>query len=89
MSAGLSSNPFSLTLTSDPVQMLAVVGAENSRRLLLAMASNYGVKICLIRLSSDSKADTLLSLALVLLSSASGSSMKFVGKLKPIIHYPA
>jgi hypothetical protein len=30
-----------------------------------------------------------LSLALVLLSSTSGSSMKFVGRLKPIIHYSA
>jgi hypothetical protein len=41
--------------------MLVVVGAENSRRLLLAMASNSGVKLHLIRLSSDSKANTLLS----------------------------
>jgi hypothetical protein len=69
--------------------MFAVVGAENSRRLLLAMALNSSVKLHLIQLSSDSKADTLLSLALVLLSSAFGSSMKFVGRLKPIIHYPA
>jgi hypothetical protein len=30
MSAGMSSNPFSPTLTSGPVQILAVVGAENS-----------------------------------------------------------
>jgi hypothetical protein len=51
--------------------MLAVVRAENSRRLMLAMASNSGVKLRLIRLFYDSKADTLLSLALVLLSSAS------------------
>jgi hypothetical protein len=88
MSVGLSLNPSSPTLTLGPVWMLAVVGAENSRRLLLAMASNSGVKLHLIRLSSNSKADILLSLALVLLSSSSRSSMKFVGRLKPIIHYP-
>jgi hypothetical protein len=76
-------------LTFGPVRILAVVGVENSRRLLLAMASNSGVRLHLIRLSSDSKASTLLSLAIVLLSSASGSSMKFVGRLKLIIHYPA
>jgi hypothetical protein len=48
------------TLTSSPVQMLAVVGAENSQRVLLAMASNFGVKLLLIWLSSDSKARTFL-----------------------------
>jgi hypothetical protein len=30
---GLRLNPLSPTLTSGPVQMLAVIGAENSRRL--------------------------------------------------------
>jgi hypothetical protein len=55
------------TLVSGPVQMLAVVGAENSRRVLSAMALNSGVKLRLVRLSSDSKAKTFLSLALVLL----------------------
>ena len=74
MRAGLSSNPLSPTLTVDPVRMLAVVRAENSRRVLLAMASNSGVKLCLIWLSSDYKAGTFLSLALVLLINVSGSS---------------
>jgi hypothetical protein len=32
-------------LTVGPVLMLVVVGAENSRRVLLAMASNIGVKL--------------------------------------------
>jgi hypothetical protein len=68
--------------------MLVVDGAENSRRVLLVMASNSSVKLRLVRLSFDSKADTLLSLALVLLSSASRSSMKFVGRSKPVVHYP-
>ena len=63
MRAGLSSNPLSPTLTVGPVRMLAVVGAENSRRVLLAMASNSSVKIRLTWLSSDPKAETFLSLA--------------------------
>jgi hypothetical protein len=75
MRAGLSSNPLSPTLIADPVQMLVIVGAENSRRVLLAIASNYGVKLHLIYLYSDSKAETFLSLALVLLINASESSM--------------
>jgi hypothetical protein len=69
--------------------MLAVVGAENSQRLLLVIALNSGVKLLLIWLSSDTTADTLLSMAFVFLSNASGSSMKFVRRSKPIIHYPA
>ena len=73
MRAGLSSNPLSPTLIVGLVWMLAVVGAENSRRVLLAMASNSGVKLHLIWLSSDYKAETFLSLALVLLRNASGS----------------
>ena len=72
MRAGLSSNPLSLTLTVGPVRILAVVGAENSRRVFLARASNSGVKLHLIWLSFDSKAETFLSLALVLFSNASG-----------------
>jgi hypothetical protein len=75
MRAVLSLSPLSPTLTVGPVWMLAVVGAENSRRALSAMASNSSVKLCLIWLSSDSKAENFLSLALVLLSNASGSSM--------------
>ena len=65
MRDGLSSNPLSPTLTVGPVWMLAVVGAENSRRVLSAIASNLGVKLHLIWLSSNSKAETFLSLALV------------------------
>ena len=67
----MSSNPLSPTLTVGPVQMLDVVRAKNSRRVLLAMASNSGVKLCLIWLSSDFKVGTFLSLALVLLINAS------------------
>ena len=74
MRVGLSSNSLSPTLTISPVRMLAVVGAENSRRVLLDMASNSGFKLHLIWLSSDSKAGTFLSLALVLLINASRSS---------------
>ena len=67
MRAGLSSNPSSPTLIVGPVRMLAVVRAENSWRVLSAIASNLGVKLRLIWLSSDSKAETFLSLALVLM----------------------
>ena len=66
MRAGLSSNPLSPTLVVGLVWILAIVGAENSRRVLSAMASKTGVKIYLVWLSSDSKAETFLSLALVL-----------------------
>ena len=86
--ASLSSNPLSPTLTISPVQMLAVVGAENSQRVLLAIASNSGVKLCLIWLSSDFKARTFLSLALVLMINASRFSTLFVGRSKLVIHYP-
>ena len=48
MRAGLSSNPLSPTLTVGPVRMLAVVGEENSRSVLLAMALNSSVKLHLI-----------------------------------------
>jgi hypothetical protein len=58
------------TLTAGPVWMLAVVGAENSWRVLSAITSKTGVKLCLIWLSSDSKAKTFLSLALILLINA-------------------
>ena len=54
---------------------VAVVGAENSWRVLIAIALNSGVKLRLIWLSSDFKARTFLSLALVLLISGSRSSM--------------
>jgi hypothetical protein len=89
MRAGLSSNPLSPTSTAAPVRMLVVVGAENSQRVLLAMASNSIVKLYHIWLSSNSKVDTLLSLTLVLLSNASRSSMKFIDRSKLVIHYPA
>ena len=55
------------TLTVGPVRMLVVVGVENSWRVLLAMASKTHVNLCLVWLSSHSKAETFLSLALVLL----------------------
>jgi len=45
--AGLSSNPSSPTSTVGPVLMMAMVGAKNSQRALLAMASNTGVKLLL------------------------------------------
>jgi hypothetical protein len=70
MRAGLSSNTLSPALTVGPVRMLAVVEVENSWRVLSAIASNSGVKLHLIWLSSDSKAETFLSLALVFLSNA-------------------
>ena len=73
--AGLSSKALSLMLIAGPVRMLDVVGVENSRRVLLAMASKTGVKLRLVWLSSDSKAETFLSLALVLLPNASRFSM--------------
>jgi hypothetical protein len=53
---------------------LVVVGVENSQRDLLAMASNSGVKLHLIWLSSELEDESFLSLALVLLINASGSS---------------
>ena len=88
MRAGLNSNPLSLTLVVCLVRMLAVVGAENSWRVLSVIASKTSVKLHLVQLSSDSKAETLLNLALVLLINASGSSTQFVGRSKPVIHYP-
>jgi hypothetical protein len=45
MRAGLSSNPLSPTSNAGVVRMLDIVGVENSRRVLLAMASNSGVKL--------------------------------------------
>jgi hypothetical protein len=74
MRAGLSSNPLSFTLTVGLVRMLAVVGEDNSQRVLSAMASKTGVKLRLVWLSSDYKVETFLSLALVLLINASGFS---------------
>jgi hypothetical protein len=56
------------------VWMLAIVRAKNSRRVLSAMASKTSVKLHLVWLSSGSKAETFLSLALVLLINASRSS---------------
>ena len=74
MRASLSSNPLCPTSTVGLVRMWVVVGAENSWRVLLAMASNSSVKLRLIWLSSYFKAETFLSLALVTLINASGSS---------------
>jgi hypothetical protein len=64
--AGLSSNPLSPTLTIGLVLILAVVVAENSQRVLSAMASKSGVKLLLIWLTSDEVVGTFLSLALKL-----------------------
>ena len=75
MRVGLSSNPLSSMLTIGLVRILTVVGAEKSWRVLLAMASNSGVKLLLIWLSSDYKAEHFFSLALVLLINAFGSSI--------------
>ena len=75
MRVGLSSKALSPMLIAGPIRMLAVVGEDNSWRVLLAMASKTGVKLHLVWLSSDSKARTSLSLALVLLINASRSSM--------------
>ena len=74
MTADLSSKALSPMLIAGPVRMLPVVGAENSQRVLLAMDSKNGVKLGLVWLSSDSKAETFLSLALVLLINTSGTS---------------
>ena len=74
MRASLSSNPLSLTFTVRLVRMLAVVGAENSWRILLAMASNFGVKLRLIWLSFNFIAGTFLSLALVLINASASST---------------
>jgi hypothetical protein len=75
MGTGISSKALSQMLIAGPVRMLAVVGAENSRSVLSAMASNSYVKLRLVRLSSKVDARTFLSLALVLLINSSGSSM--------------
>ena len=48
--------------------------SRESWRVLSAMASNSGIKLRLILLSSDSEARTFLSLALVLLINTLGSS---------------
>jgi hypothetical protein len=58
----------SLVLIVGLVRMLAIVGAENSRGILSAMASKTGVKLHLVWLSFDSKAKNFLSLSLVLLN---------------------
>ena len=55
------------TSTVGLVWMLTIVGAENSQRVLLAMALNSGVKLRLIWLSSDFKVRTLKSYKLRLI----------------------
>jgi hypothetical protein len=74
--AGLSSNPSSPTLTAGLVLVLAVVGAENSQRVLLVIASNNGVKLLLGWSSSDKVVGDFffLSLALACQIISSGSS---------------
>jgi hypothetical protein len=60
MRAGLTSKALSPMSITGPVQMLAVVGAKNSRRVLLAMASKTGAKLRLVWSSYDPKAETFL-----------------------------
>ena len=45
MRLGLSSNSRLLVLSVGPVRMFSVVGAENSRRVFLAIASETGVEL--------------------------------------------
>ena len=47
MRLGLSSNSRLLVSSVGPVRMFMVLGAENSRRVLLAMASETGVELSL------------------------------------------
>jgi hypothetical protein len=75
MSVGLSSKALSPMLIVGLVRMLAVVGVENSRRVLSAITLKTSVKLHLAWLSSYSKAETLLSLTLFLLNNACGSLM--------------
>jgi hypothetical protein len=55
--------------------MFSIVGADNSRRVLLAIALNSGAKFLLAWLTSEFSTETLLSLALVFFKIASGLSM--------------
>jgi hypothetical protein len=45
MRASLSLNELSHVLTFGPVRMFAVLGAENSQRVLLAITSETGVEL--------------------------------------------
>jgi hypothetical protein len=74
--AGFSSKALSLISTTGPVRMLTVVGAENSRSVLLAMTSNSSVKLCLIVESSETEGDRVFQrLDLALMNSISKLSM--------------
>ena len=53
MKLGLSSNSRLVVLSVGPVQMFSMLGAENSRRVLSAIASETGVKLPLDLVDSD------------------------------------
>jgi hypothetical protein len=78
-----------------PVRMLSVVGAENSRIVLFAMAANSVDKFRMkLRRSSGldevlRRSVDFLSLALAPLINASGLSTKFSGRCPLFIHHPA
>jgi hypothetical protein len=99
INAGFSSKFCSIS-AAGLVRMLAVVGAKNSLSDLSAMASNSDVKFRTM-LGQPSKSEsgasswdddvsawTLFSLALSLLNSNSGFSMKLSGWPNLLIYYP-
>jgi hypothetical protein len=53
MRLGLSSNSWLLVLSVGPTQMFSVLGAENSRKVFSAMASQTDVKLLLDLVDSD------------------------------------
>ena len=53
MRLGLSSNSRLSVLSVGPVRMFSVLGAENSRRVLSAIASETGVELPLYSVDSD------------------------------------
>ena len=53
MRLGLSSNSRLLVLSVGPVRMFSVLGAENSRSVLLAIASETSVELPLDRFDCD------------------------------------
>ena len=87
MRAGLSSNAASSVLMIGLVQMLLAFGAENSRRVFSAMASETVIELPPDWFDFDWEVDASLFFLLFLIRD-SGSSMKFFGRLKPVTHYP-
>ena len=53
MRLGLSSNARLVVLSVGPVRMFSVFGAENSRRVLSAIASETGVELSLNSVDSN------------------------------------